>query len=327
MPITISFASQKGRRPTQDDLQVLVHLSCSLPVNLPRRKSKLLCPLAKLTPQQLLIALLVARWPNGKSAIEPTKYISSPDLRISLAPTILCLEMAVISIFHMFAYSSRDYGIHSKLYQQELAAGDMTPPEYYGGFLGYKAIYEALNTWDLVKNISRGFKWLFVGRRKRMLDISYAVSRIETDETMDEDPTAYSNMKLNPLNGSTTYTGAKSGSRPGKAAGYNLEEDQRPLVHGQPSPFFDASSGRDHSPYNLANTESREAGDIGGANSQFDEDDDWLRGRPGPAPPTIHIRAPIGQETNVPYPNKRSQQSRPIPYFDPPTSNGKKSRN
>jgi hypothetical protein len=273
--------------------------------------------------QTIVISLL-----TGSGLIKPSKKLQTPDIKVGIPSFLLCVEMAFFAFFHLFAFSWRDYTASSKVYQQEMAAGDGTPPDYKGGFLGIKAIAEAANPWDIIKAVARAGQWLFVGRRKRMLDSSYAVSRTATDETMDRDATAYSNTKLNPLSGSTTYTGAKSGLRPGKAASYNLEEDQQPLVHGQPSPFFDASSGRDHSPHSLANTESREAGDIGGANSQFyEDDDDWPRGRPGPAPPTIHIRAPSGQETDVvPYPNEQSQQSQPIPYFDPPPSNGKKPR-
>ena len=266
--------------------------------------------------QTIIISLL-----TSSGFIKPSKKFQTPDIKVGIPSFLLCVEMAFFAFFHLFAFNWRDYTASSKIYQQETAAGDGTPPVYKGGFLGIKALAEAANPWDMIKAVARAGKWLFVGRRKRMLDSSYAVSRTDTGESMDHDPTAYSNTKLNPLNGSTAYTG----SRPGKAAGYDLEEDQQPLVHGQPNPFFDASSGRDHSPYSLANTESREAGDIGVSNSQFDEDDDWSRGRPGPGPPTIHIRAPSGQETGVvPYPDEQSQQSQPLPYFDPPLTNGRK---
>jgi hypothetical protein len=271
--------------------------------------------------QTIVISLL-----TSSGLIKPSNKLQTPDIKVGIPSFLLCVEMAFFAFFHFFAFSWKDYTVSSKVYQQEMAAGDGTPPDYKGGSLGIKAIAEAANPWDIIKAVARAGKWLFVGRKKRMLDRSYAVSRTNTDGTMDRDPMAYSNTKLNPLNSSTAYTGAKPGSRPGNAVGYSLEEDRQPLVHGQPGPFFDASSGRDHSPYSLANTESREAGNIEGANSQFDEDDDWPRGRPGPAPPTIHIRAPSGQGTAfVPYPNEQSQQSQPMPYFDPPPSSGKKS--
>jgi hypothetical protein len=285
-------------------------------------------PLLKVLAIKLVIFLsfwqtIAISFLTGSGLIKPSKKLQTPDIKVGIPSFLLCVEMAFFAFFHLFAFNWRDYTTSSKVYQQETVAGDGTPPQYKGGFLGLRAIADAANPWDIIKAVARAGKWLFVGHRKRMLDPSYAVSRTDTDETMDRDPTAYSNTKLNPLHGSTAYTG----SGPGKAAGYNLEEDRQPLVHGQPHPFFDASSGRDHSPYSLANTESRGAGDIGVAHSQFDEDDDWPRGRPGPGPPTIHIRAPSGQETGViPYSDERSQQSQTIPYFDPPPTDGRKQR-
>jgi hypothetical protein len=264
---------------------------------------------------------------TGAGAIKPSAKFQTPDIKVGIPSFLLCVEMAFFAFFHLFAFSWRDYTMSSKVYQQEMAAGE-APPQYQGGFLGIKAIADAANPWDIIKAVARAGRWLFVGYKKRRLDPSYAVSRTDTDDTMGRDPNAYSNTKLNPLNGSTAYTGPKPGSRAGKTAGYDLEEDRQPLVHGQPNPFSDAPPVRDHSPYSLAGTESREAGDVGIANSQFEEYDDWRQGQVGgQGPPAIHIRAPSGQETGVvPYPDERGQQSQPMPYFDPPPSNGRQSR-
>jgi hypothetical protein len=272
--------------------------------------------------QTIAISLL-----TGSGAIKPTPKFQTPDIKVGIPSFLLCVEMAFFAFFHLFAFSWRDYTTSSKVYQQEMAAGE-SPAQYQGGFLGIRAIADAANPWDIIKAVARAGRWLFVGHRKRRLDPSYAVSRTNTDDTMGRDPTAYSNTKLNPLDGSTAYVGAKSGTRVGKKAGYNLEEDRQPLVHGQPNTFSDAPPGRDHSPYSLAGTESTGTGDIGFANSQHDEYDDWQRGRPGgQGTPAIHIRAPSGQETGVvPYPDDRGQQSQPIPYFDPPPSNGRQGR-
>ena len=272
--------------------------------------------------QTIAISLL-----TGSGAIKPSPKFQTPDIKVGIPSFLLCIEMAFFAFFHLFAFSWRDYTTTSKAYRQELAAGE-TPAQYQGGFLGVKAIADAANPWDIIKAVARAGRWLFVGHRKRMLDPSYSVSRTDTDDTMSRDPTAYSNTKLNPLNGSTPYAGPKPGSRGGKTAGYNLEEDRQPLVYGQPNTFPDASRGRDHSPYSLANIESREAGDVGIADSQFEVYNDWQRSRPGgQGPPAIHIRAPSGQETGVvPYPDEQGQPSQPIPYFDPPPSNGGKGR-
>ena len=272
--------------------------------------------------QTIAISLL-----TSSGAIKASATLQTPDIKVGIPSFLLCIEMAFFAFFHLFAFSWRDYTTSSKTYQQGLAAGE-TPGEYQGGFLGIKALIEAANPWDIIKAVARAGKWLFVGHRKRMLDSSYSVSRTDTDDAMSRDPTAYSNTKLNPLNGSTAYIGAKTGLRSGRTAGYSLDEDQQPLVDGQPNMFSDAGQGRDHSPYSLANTESREGGDIGVAISHSGEYDDWQRGRPGaPGPPTIHVGAHSGQETGtVPYPDEQGQQSQPIPYFDPPPTNVRKGR-
>lgn len=40
-------------------------------------------------------------------------------------------------------------------------------PPYEGGTLGLKALIDALNPWDIIKATGRGFRWLFVGVKKR----------------------------------------------------------------------------------------------------------------------------------------------------------------
>ena len=270
--------------------------------------------------QTLLISFL-----TSSGAIKASPKFATPDIKIGFPSFLLCIEMAFFAFFHLFAFSYKPYTIGSKVYQQEMAAGDVSPPQYQGGSLGWRAIADAANPWDMIKAVARAGRWLFVGRKKRMLDSSYAVSRTDTDETMGRDPTAYSNTKLNPLNGSTAYGGAKPGSRGGRAAAYNGEEDRQPLVREQPAPFSDVPSGREHSPYSVGGGDSKEPGDMGVAASQYEEYDDWQRSRAGgQGPPAIHIRAPSGQETGVvPYPDERSQQNQPMPYFDPPPPNGR----
>jgi len=43
--------------------------------------------------------------------------------------------------------------------------------------MGWKAIRDAFNLWDIVKASARGFRWLFVGSRKREQDSSYEEHR------------------------------------------------------------------------------------------------------------------------------------------------------
>lgn len=47
------------------------------------------------------------------------------------------------------------------------------PGPKQGGFLGVKAIVDAMNPWDLVKAFARSMRWLFVGVKHRERDSSY----------------------------------------------------------------------------------------------------------------------------------------------------------
>lgn len=255
-------------------------------------------------------------------AIKPSAHFQTPDIKVGLPSFLLCVEMAFFAIFHFWAFSWKDYTTSSKVYQQEMTAGDQSPPHYQGGFLGLKAIADACNPWDIIKAVARSGRWLFVGHKKRMLDPSYAVSRTDTDDMMRSDTNAYSNTKLNPMNGPTAYTGVagqKPGSR-GNPPTYAVEEDRQPLVYDQGHNPFSDSVGREHSPYSLSGVEPRDtAGDIGVANS-YGEGEDWNRGRSNYPAPAIHIRAPSAQEMGVtaPYPDEHSRERQQMPYFEPP---------
>lgn len=84
--------------------------------------------------------------------------------------------MAVFSVFHLWAFPWRVYDVR----QSRIATSQFDPrvsPEpatsYSGGRLGFKALLDAFNLWDIVKGVGRGFKWFIVGRRIREQDASY----------------------------------------------------------------------------------------------------------------------------------------------------------
>ena len=86
------------------------------------------------------------------------------------------MEMALFAVLHLYAYPWKVYDIQrSSLVVAESGPGDLPDARtaYKGGFGGYRAYFDALNMWDLVKGVARGVRWVFVGRRTRELDISY----------------------------------------------------------------------------------------------------------------------------------------------------------
>lgn len=123
---------------------------------------------------------------------------------------LLCFEMFLVSILHIWAYPSRPYCESAKsahYHGEELermttrfertdngyagyteddppaypgapaeSAEPMYAPVKQGGFMGLKALVEVVNFSDIVINIWTGFHWLIVGRRAQ-----YAVA--ESSET------------------------------------------------------------------------------------------------------------------------------------------------
>lgn len=55
--------------------------------------------------------------------------------------------------------------LHTTTVKQSNGASDHPP--YLGGPLGVKALIDALNPWDIIKATGRGFRWLFIGVKKR----------------------------------------------------------------------------------------------------------------------------------------------------------------
>lgn len=100
--------------------------------------------------------------------LKTTDKIAYPDIKVGIPAMLLSIEMAIFAVMHLFAFSWKPYD----LYKNPKAGG-----KYTGGFLGWYAFLDAFNLWDVVKAAARGFRWLFVGARKREQDVSYEQHR------------------------------------------------------------------------------------------------------------------------------------------------------
>lgn len=126
--------------------------------------------------RQLIISLLA----ETLGLFKATDALETPDLTIGIPSTLLCFEMAVVAVLHLRAYSWRSYRLSDP-------KGETNGLQSYrGGFLGVKAVFDALNPWDLVKAVGRSMKWMARGRKERLLDASYAVTPSREHE-MNED--------------------------------------------------------------------------------------------------------------------------------------------
>ncbi len=152
---------------------------------------------------------------------------------------LLCIEMAVFSIFHLWAFPWQVYDIRrSQIVAAESAPGFLPDPKtaYKGGPLGSRALVDAFNPWDLIKNIGRGFKWFVVGRRNRMDDISYKNSARGTGL----EPTRYQNTAADNGGNGSIDGGPQPYMGGGKQSRYQPigddEDVDHLLTHAQSNP-------------------------------------------------------------------------------------------
>ncbi|CAG8974774.1 hypothetical protein HYALB_00000386 [Hymenoscyphus albidus] len=111
--------------------------------------------------------------------VTPTPYLAYPDLKVGIPSLLLCVEMAIFAVLHLWAFPWAPYKVGAEVrdYPMSMASG-LSPKNVQGhkqgGFLGWRAFVDALNPWDLVKAFARSMRWLVVGRKKREQDSSYA---------------------------------------------------------------------------------------------------------------------------------------------------------
>lgn len=114
--------------------------------------------------------------------MHPSRAIAFPDLTIGIPNILLCVELAIISIVHLFAFPFRPYkkdNVSGHIFEFHRPAEYNAPRHAHlskdpepGGCLS--AFAEALNPWDVVKAVARGFRWATVGAKHRHQDPSYA---------------------------------------------------------------------------------------------------------------------------------------------------------
>ncbi|KAK3067940.1 hypothetical protein LTS18_000878, partial [Coniosporium uncinatum] len=121
--------------------------------------------------------IIISFLSSSDGPLKPTDKIAYPDIKVGIPSVLLCIEMAIFAIMHIFAFSSKPYHINKRASLStafpEPGVASNSSLKYHGGFLGIKALFDAFNPWDIVKASARGFRWLFVGRKHRKTDSSY----------------------------------------------------------------------------------------------------------------------------------------------------------
>jgi hypothetical protein len=127
--------------------------------------------------------------------VHATDAIAYPDIKVGIPALLLCFEMAIFAILHLWAFPYGPYvpGAKATFYPApDARRPEILPPRENvhaapaGGFLGILALWDAMNVWDFVKAFGRGMRWLFCGIKRRREDISYRNKRQNTGLNMDD---------------------------------------------------------------------------------------------------------------------------------------------
>ncbi|KIV76855.1 hypothetical protein PV11_08710 [Exophiala sideris] len=253
-------------------------------------------PLLKITAVKLVIFLsfwqtTLISFLTSSGVITANNKVQTPDIKVGIPALLLCIEMAFFAAFHVWSFSWKPYTRGSRELLSEAVPGE-GQLEFQGGFMGTKAIYDAFNAWDMLKATGRGARWLFKGRKTRMQDASYDMTRKNTQGS----DFGAEGQKLSGLAAPTAYTGASA-----PPPRYGGEEGDVLLAHGQGMPVSNYQPARvsgDNSPDGHS--------DIGVASSSYD---DKCLSRYDQPP----------QATYPPYPASNGQQAGAAVPYPPPT--------
>lgn len=123
--------------------------------------------------------------------VQANEVLAYPDLKVGIPALLLCVEMALFAILHLWAFPYAPYTPGAPRTFYPVPDADKASPSVEnerqapaGGFMGLSAICDALNVWDFIKAFGRGMRWLFCGVKRRKEDISY---RLDRSENLDMD--------------------------------------------------------------------------------------------------------------------------------------------
>ncbi|KAG5921096.1 hypothetical protein E4U42_005989 [Claviceps africana] len=127
--------------------------------------------------------------------VRANDVLAYPDLKVGIPALLLCVEMAMFAVLHLWAFPYAPYVRGAPRTFYPVPDSDKISPSVEnqrhppaGGFLGLAAIGDALNVWDFIKAFGRGMRWLFCGVKRRKEDISYRLDRVVEHVDMDHRP-------------------------------------------------------------------------------------------------------------------------------------------
>ncbi|KAI2635061.1 DUF300-domain-containing protein [Xylaria nigripes] len=175
--------------------------------------------------------------------------LAYPDIKVGIPSLLLCVEMALFSVLHLWAFPYGPYreGAKTTLYPSPNPALGIPPRENshgpkMGGFAGLRAFGDALNLWDVAKAFGRGIRWLFVGVKHRHEDASYQLK----SDTSYPTPSG-TNVKGTDHLSTTHEFRPSTGGNPGAPEDPMPDESAGLIANAQPNPGIGQT--RQASPY------------------------------------------------------------------------------
>jgi hypothetical protein len=190
--------------------------------------------------QNFMISILTSATFN---VVKPTAKIAYPDLKVGIPSLLICIEMALFAVLHLFAFPWAPYrkGAEATEYPLSPTSSLNKPGMNQGGFLGTRALMDAMNPWDLVKGFARGMRWLFVGIKNRENDSSYKPSSFDINNPSNEN-----DLTLESTGADPSYKGEQGlpiadqfrRSKFGLPSSNKVDDEGAGLIaHAQPNPL------------------------------------------------------------------------------------------
>jgi Organic solute transporter Ostalpha len=273
--------------------------------------------------QSFLISILTSSTFN---VVKTTAKVAYPDLKVGIPSLLICIEMAIFAILHLFAFPWKPYKKGSEGSEYPLSpTGSLNKPGMnQGGFLGIKALMDAMNPWDLVKGFARGMRWLFVGVKKRENDPSYK-------QTSFANPSNENDLTLESTGADPSYKGAQGlpiadefrRSKFGLPGFTKVDEEGAGLIaHAQPNPLNPGSGYIPARQRYDANGQDISQGGTQYEGAYSEQSPDRLIGQ-NPTPGTIRRQeqaGDIGMAVSAPpEPYQSHFQEEQIPHTSQPT--------
>lgn len=188
------------------------------------------------------------------NVIKATPKLAYPDISVGIPSLLVCIEMAIFAILHIFAYPYKPYTSRAQAMPYPVPANASYEPGYnengpnVGGPLGIRALLDAMNPWDLITAFARGMRWLFVGVKHREGDSSYKNPTISLSPSASTAYKPTSDESTLPI--ATEFRRSRFG--PPKATDQDGSTEAAGLIaHAQPNPGRGDSPPRTYTPARL----------------------------------------------------------------------------